>query len=172
MFEAFENLEKTGKQVVEFINNANQLLSKMAVDIQSLKDEMAAHRAEFATLKEHVAKVEDAHTNLLNWLAEIDNDEMAEVAAVVTDAAATAVEASAVATEAAAIATESVVAETIEDESMTETTEKPVEEVKTVEEIKPVESKLEETPVPSDKAESNESKEKPAKRANSRRSWI
>jgi hypothetical protein len=157
----FEMFEKYGKQITDFLSEARTLLG-------NLTTEVAALRAENGELKAQVTRIEGAHMLLMEWLAEIDEEESDEVLDETEEAAETAVAAA----EVAVAASETAQAIAVEEVEQNEETEEVQETVPpaVVEEKKEGESpeSLPETPVPEEPPA--EPEEVPVRKQ--KRSWI
>lgn len=71
MLDMFADLDKLGKQVTVFLNEARETLG-------ILKTEVSALREENRQLQEQVTRIEGAHHMLMNWLADIEGGESEE----------------------------------------------------------------------------------------------
>jgi hypothetical protein len=155
----FEMFETYGKQITSFINESKTLLEAMRTEIGELRKENAEFKAQ-------ITRIEGAHMLLMEWLAEIDEDEAAELATIASDAAA---ESTAAAEVAVAAAVE--VAQTTEETPVTEVTPPAEETPAEIPAESPVETPpqgLPETPVPEEPASPPE--EQPLRK--SKRRWI
>ncbi len=116
MFEAFTQLEETGKQINEFIASSSALLTKLAADVESLRAQFGEHSERMTPLIEQVSRIEAAHESLMGWLAEADEDAISDAIHETQTAAEDAAASARVAAEAAHAA-----ADAIQDETPTET---------------------------------------------------
>ena len=119
MFEAFTQLEETGKQITAFVADASALLKQLANDVAELRARLEAHVAELSPIVAQIARIEASHESIMGFLAEGENDALADA----VDEAETAAENAA---ESAAIAA-TVAAETVASEASA--TVEPVVEV-------------------------------------------
>ena len=133
MFEAFTQLEETGKQINEFIASSSALLNKLAADVESLRAQFGEHSAAMSPLIEQVSRIEAAHESLMGWLAEADEDAISDAIHETQTAAEDAAASARVAAEAAHAAADAVSIETpaeTETETLVSETESPLAEVK------------------------------------------
>ena len=133
----FGQLAETGQKVVDFINQANARLSAMETAIQTALSEIREHRS---TVEPQVARLEQAHKEIFDWIADIEGGEIVEAAAAVESAVAQAETAAAVAVAAEEVAVAA--AETVTEEVTPPAPETPPEPET------PPAPPLEETPIP------------------------
>jgi peptidoglycan hydrolase CwlO-like protein len=160
LLDSFGDLEKSGQQIVAFVNDAKTTLAKLQADMTELHAK--------------VDRIEGAHRHIFEWLAEIDEEAATEIAEATAEAAATAAEAAEVATAAAAVVTETAAVETEVEESETvspENTPAQVPAESPAAEAPATESgTLPETPVPAATTDTAPNEEPTIKR--SKRNWI
>lgn len=144
----FSQLAKTGEMVVDFINQANARLSAMATVLSEVRAQLAEHRT---TVEPQVARLEQAHKEIFDWIADIEGGEIVEAAATVEAAVVQAetAAATAVAAESGAVAAAETVAVATVEAAVAETPPEPET---------PPAPPLEETPIPPPPEEPKERK--------------
>jgi ABC-type transporter Mla subunit MlaD len=139
MLDALGDLEKTGKQVAEFVANATQMLQEMRTDL-------AAAKADLASLREEHHHLHARHEAIMGWLADIDEEAAEELAEAAAESAEEAASAAAQATASAAQAEQSAAEATVEAvvEEAAEEPVAPTEETSSAEGETPPEERKEE----------------------------